>query len=481
MQHEQTSVLKRFGKFLKSGLSLFAKAFRATYHQIWVSGIILLLVTVVFAIALFFAEHWACTDYSFWDALVWTFVKYVEDPADIVSPPVTVLGQIIGTLVGVLGIAIFAVPAGLIGSGLMEAMDEEKHEKQLEEYHGRMRKAFRREVSKSLRAYLNTLPDKGGKALARLNFVPQFVPVSRLQIRQGMEVKDVFEVCRKYPEFRLKNLAEALTEEDRPEDRFVLSTMPLNTSYGCCIDRGSKVTIVCPVGFSEVGTGWFCYYMAKLGGFNFVCKDLEVDADELDSYFNMTEEPLYDKKPRKEYKSKDKLALKVLDEKVRMRTNYLADIKRVANRDGAWLIMVSAHLQSSENKVDFHFAHTKKDGTCSTIEDSETFDRFYTRFSEEMQQDLGLSSVKESARFPLVSKNLLYRLQNKEGVRCNAFVFRPSANLMIFDIKKLLYAYRVAHIMSEMLDDGKGVVESDVIDLSSTIFGFMENSNLGTN
>ena len=77
----------------------------------------LALVTMLFAIALFIAEHSACPDYSFWDALVWTFVKYVEDPADIVSPPVTVLGQVIGTLVGVLGIAIFAVPAGFIGSG----------------------------------------------------------------------------------------------------------------------------------------------------------------------------------------------------------------------------------------------------------------------------------------------------------------------------------------------------------------------------
>ncbi len=162
MQNKQPSVLKRFGTFLMSGLGLFAKAFRATYHQIWVSGIILLLVTAVFAIALFFAEHSASSDYTLWDALVWTFVKYVEDPADIVSPPVTVLGQVIGTLVGVLGIAIFAVPAGLIGSGLMEAMDENKREKELDAYYDRVRKAFRRNANKTLRIHLNSLPDNGG-------------------------------------------------------------------------------------------------------------------------------------------------------------------------------------------------------------------------------------------------------------------------------------------------------------------------------
>ena len=83
--------------------------------------------------------------------MVWIFVKYVEAPADIVSPPVTILGQAIGILVGVLGIAIFAVPAGLIGSGLMEAMDENKREKELGEYYDRFRKVFLRNANKALR------------------------------------------------------------------------------------------------------------------------------------------------------------------------------------------------------------------------------------------------------------------------------------------------------------------------------------------
>ena len=68
---------------------------------------------------------------------------------------------------------IFAVPAGLIGSGLTDAMDEEKREKELDEYRVRMRKSFRRIVNKTLRGYMNTLPDGGGEKLKALNFVPQ--------------------------------------------------------------------------------------------------------------------------------------------------------------------------------------------------------------------------------------------------------------------------------------------------------------------
>lgn len=105
---------------------LLYRAFVATRREASVSVMILLFVTLIFSIVLWIAEHAANPDYSLWDALVWVVVKYVEDPADVVVAPVTVLGQIIGTLVGILGIAIFAVPAGLIGSGLLDTMAEER-------------------------------------------------------------------------------------------------------------------------------------------------------------------------------------------------------------------------------------------------------------------------------------------------------------------------------------------------------------------
>ena len=459
-----------------SGIHLFVRAYNTTKHQIGVSLKVLALVTLGFATLLFFAEHSVNEEYNFWDALVWTFVKYVEDPADIVSGPLTIPGKIIGTLVGVLGIAIFAVPAGLIGSGLMDAMETERHDKEVENNYHRLRKAFRRETNRSLRAHLNTLPDKGGKAFAKLNVVPQYVPASRVQIRQGMDIKDVFEVCERYPEFRMKNLAEALSEEDRPEDRFVVSTFPMNTSYGCCIDRGSKVTIVCPVGFSEVGTGWFSYYLAKFGGFNYVCKELEVDADELDSFYNMSEEPLYDKKKREEYvKSKNKHAIRIIEEKEKRRADFIADIKKMNRGEDSWIIMVAAQIKSSENGTDFHFAHCKKDGSQSTLNDCEAYKRLFARFDEEMKGDLGLTSVDASQRFPFISKNLAYRLQGKEGLKCSVFALRPSTQLMIFDIKKLLYAYRAASIFSEELDNGKGVEKIDAEDFASSLFGYSEN------
>jgi voltage-gated potassium channel len=471
MHKEQTSVMKRCGTFLMSGLDLFAKAFRATYHQIWVSGIILLLVTAVFAIALFFAEHSASSDYSFWDALVWTFVKYVEDPADIVSPPVTVLGQVIGTLVGVLGIAIFAVPAGLIGSGLMEAMDENKREKELDEYYGRVRKAFRRNANKALRIHLNSLPDNGGEDMSKLNFVPQRIPVTRLQIRQGMDMKDIFEVCRKYPDLLLKNLADA--NGNTADEHFVVEMFPKNRIYGCCIDRGSKVTIVCPRGFSRLGVGWYGYYLSKLGGFNYVCKSIEVDPDELDSYYNLSDEPLYNKVPRSEYTHKDAEALKILDKKEESRKAYFDAIKALADKKDSWVIVFADHQKKEESAFDLHFASALKDGSQSTVKDAAAYEALYETLSTVMADEFDLVCTPQSPRYPLKKKNAAYHLQG-EGVEGNIFVLRLSTQLVNFEENKLVVAMRIAQVISRQLDGGKGIERGDVEDFATPAFGFAE-------
>jgi hypothetical protein len=137
--------------------------------------------------------------------------------------------------------------------------------------------------------------------------------------------------------------------------------------------------------------------------------------------------------------------------------------------------MVAAHIKSSDNCTDFHFVHSRKDGAQSTLNNVETYSRMFTRFSEEMLRDLKLTSVDASQRYPFLKKNIAYRLREKEGLKCNLFSLRPSTDLMIFDIKKMLYAYRMAIIFSEELDNGKGVDQRDVKDFSSSIFGFMEN------
>ena len=144
-------------KRLFKNLSLFKQAFVRTRREAGASLMILLFLTFIFTTVLWFAESIGRPDYTIWDALVWVVVKYVDDPAEIAVAPVTIFGQIIGTLVGVLGIAIFAVPAGLIGSGLLDAMADEEEKKKTESNSRLLHKRFRRVYQSA-----STIIDKKG-------------------------------------------------------------------------------------------------------------------------------------------------------------------------------------------------------------------------------------------------------------------------------------------------------------------------------
>ena len=457
---------------ITEGIRIFMTAFKNTRRQIFVSGIFLVAITCVLTVILYLAESRVDPEFSFWDAFIWPYEKYLGDPGKVVDDPlISPIGKIIGTLVGIMGVAIFAVPAGLIGSGLTDAMDEEKREKELNGFRRRMQKAFRRSANKGLREYLNALPDGGGEVMKALNIVPQRIKVAKMQTRQGMDMNDIIDTCNKFDEFRLKNLADAHSDEDDCEDRFVIEHFPLNRRYGCFVNRGSKVTIVSTGSFDEVGMGWFTYYLAKMGGFNYLSKELEVDTDELDSYYNLSEMPLYDKKPLSAYdEKKDKEAVKILKEKQARRDEFLADLKQVV-QDGSWVIIITEHLKTKENQTDFHFAYSQKSGANTTINDMETYQQLFEQFDAAMKTDFGLDSVIASSRYPLLKKNLGYTIR-KDIADANVFVLRPSSELVNFNDRKLAIAYRMATIISQQLDGGRGIQPDDIKDFKETGFGY---------
>ncbi len=464
-------------KKIIDGFHIFKNAYLKTKEQMIVSVMILILVTLAFSICMFLAEYAINKDYTLWDAFAWTCVKYVEDPSEIAEPPVSALGKIIGTLVGVLGVAIFAVPAGLIGSGLIDAMEKDEREKELISFRKRMRKAFRRENNKSLRTYLNTLPDKGGEDMKVVNVVPQRVTVSKMQVRQGMDFKDIIDTCREFPEFRLKNLADAFSNEKETEDRFVIELFPRNRTYGCYIQRQSNVTIVNTSSFDEVGIGWFTYYLAKIGGFNYISKEVEVDYDELDSFYNLSPEPLYDKKPESAYGPKDKEAISILKKKKKHRKDFLEDLEKVINKENSWVIIVTEHLKTSNNQFDFHFTNAMKDGSQATVNKTAAYQEFLDCFANDIKQVFGLETSQHSLRYPLLKNNLGYKIRETYP-SANVFVMRPSSELTTFNDQKLAVAYKIANIMNTCFNADHGILAEDLADLRETGFGYKENDDV---
>lgn len=314
-----------------NGIKLFGRAFSNTRSEMLVSMLVLVAITLSLSIVFYLVEYNEQPDvFANWgDCMAWASSRYIEGGDGVFEGgPATITGRIIAFLLGLIGIAIVAIPAGLIGSGFIDAIAEEKREKELAEYRDRMYKMFRRVQSKC----------------TQFREVPIFKSIVEIQAKMEMDTKDIIDVAEKFPEFRLANLATTQTVEERPQDRLVVQMSPLTEGvpYGCCINRNSRVTIVCPTASNEVGLGYFSYYLALYGGFNYVSKEINCDRDDNFSYYNIDSE--------------------------REDANigrFIEDIKTLSTGEGKWVIYIIA---AEGHKELIHFVDGPKKG-CDDIND----------------------------------------------------------------------------------------------------------------
>ena len=118
----------------------------------WVSLQFLVIITLMLSFVLFFYENNAQPEVydNGLRSVVWAFAQYIGDPGGFAdTPPITFAGRMIACVIGLLGIAIFAVPAGLVGAGFSEAMENEKKDNEIAKNTKKLHLAFERKVEYS--------------------------------------------------------------------------------------------------------------------------------------------------------------------------------------------------------------------------------------------------------------------------------------------------------------------------------------------
>ena len=419
------------------GFYFFYKGLQYANAQMWVSLQVLVILTGVLAVVLYFVEHTAQPDVytNLWDSVVWSFMAYLGNPGKFAcGDPITFAGRIIWIIISLLKIALFAVPAGLIANGFRHAMAEDEHKAKLNKFRMRLQKSFSPSLARRVNDYRR---EKGLEG--KFYMAPLCEPIAELQVKYHLDTKDILEACETFPEFCMANMASIQTEVENPVDRLVVLNRCLNTSYGCCIDRGSKVTIVVTSAHVELATKWFGYYLAQFGGFNFICRSLESDAENSSSYYNMQDNP---------------------DDK--QQQDFYRDLKQLSQGDGHWNIYL-LHQVTNINKAGnhIHFASSMREGKESTIQDSPKYqalkEAIVTMFAD---YDFKFSS-EESDRFPLVKTNIAYRLR-QDGVQCNSFTFRIGAHIMAKHTFRSLIAYRIAETINQTLETGSTILDQDL-------------------
>ena len=463
---------------IKERLRFIRKAFSTTKNEMLISLCIIIVLTCILSLIFLFVEHIAQPDVyaDYGDAIVWAYTRYMEGGDGVFDGgPVTVVGKVIASLLGIIGIAIVAIPAGLVGSGFMDAIAEEKRENELAEMRHRMLKQFPRFVSPAFNSYRKTLEASTEWADARFTTRAQLM--SRFQTRLGMDFQDIADVCTRYPEFSLRDIADELSDEDNQQSTFWIELLPKNRPYGCFINRGSRVTIMVTNGFEDMGTSWFGYHVALLGGFNFICKNQEVDTDDLDSYYALTNEVSYEKHNEAYYlsdKKQYKHQLDIIRQKQTAREAFFGDLQPLLGEEH-WVINLQTTIKSSHNPVDMHFVYDNREHNHPSINQISDAEQMIAAFQTAFQQAPFESGtpllVQQSEKWSLTPNNIAYKLRERNE-KTNMLHIRIASSLINIDLRRSVVMGMMAHILHEQLASNETLRKEDLQELSSQGYGY---------
>lgn len=240
--------LLRVFRYMKS-FRLLGDAFRSKRRELWISLQFLCIVTLILSFLLFFVEHQAQPEVydNGWRSVLWAFMQYIGDPGGFAdTPPVTFWGRVIAVLVGVLGIAIFAVPAGLIGSGFIETIEETRKQEELAERRNLLYQRFESQHSKRK---LLLMSDDGHPRSAPA----RYLSVDYLRAICMLTDNEILEAVRSSDDMRLRPMKS--DENLRANDLTVVERhLKSNTSYGYRRwDENRKLVLINPIGATEHG------------------------------------------------------------------------------------------------------------------------------------------------------------------------------------------------------------------------------------
>ena len=346
--------------------------------------------------------------------------RYLDNLDGVVDKyPITIIGKIVAVMLSIVAIGIVAIPAGLIGSGLTEAINEEKKEKHLKELLDRLKKSFRRKQCR----------------YTKYRTVPHFVSIVDIQAKQCIDTNDIIEAVKESKDFRLRNLATAQPLGSVVNDRLVVEHFPINTPYGCKVDRGSNVTIVSTSSVSEAGIGNFAWYLALYGGFNYVSKEVECNPDEPFSYYNIANE---DGDPNI--------------------ATFLNDIKAMERRDKNWVVMLLSASGAEEPVYpsQLHWIHGAKRGDSGfadpniTVRDTVAYGNLYKACETMAQEKFGYKSDRQEYHSGSGKMNIGRHVDGGKG-EVNAFTLRMAFEVTVWDDRRIAIAKEIALLMSRHL------------------------------
>jgi voltage-gated potassium channel len=159
--------------------------------------------------------------------------------------PHTVLGKILASFIALLGIGLFALPAGIISAGFMQEVDQNNRKFINERNSEKIQKAF----------------ETSQWHIGDVSTTHRVIDITTIKSRLELSEQDIYDAIKRLPGLRVRYKKNSKNE--RFSNTVVLEQFDFNRSYGSYINRQSNITIVSPMSYAEHAVGHFTAHLAK--------------------------------------------------------------------------------------------------------------------------------------------------------------------------------------------------------------------------
>ena len=382
---------------------------------------------LLLSIALYYSEHKIENSQftSISQALLWSLAKFIGDIGgygDFV--PLTFTGKILATMNGILGIAIFALPAGIIGSGFVEEIEKRLKEKKALEDITLVKDVFSRdhmaEVMRNKKKY--DLESVRRKSLT----------YNDLKYRLNLTDDDIAAIIDRHAGLRIRTL-NVISPSGTKSENIVAEFYEDNRIYGTFINKKSNFTVISPLSNDQPFLGHFTHAISERLNANYLSIEKFSKSD-----FNP--QKVLDFVENKAYFEESKIeAINI----------FKADIETILSNTKTFIIFAAkaskGHTYELLNGGKAGYKALLVDGSC--FNPIETLAKFADEINKKLSEDEMSMGIHEDYGIS-GDQHLMHYLQKK--LNANVFQINVSANLL--KEEKELY-YKSIYVLSETIKE----------------------------
>lgn len=255
--------LWRIARYIPS-FNVISNAFNARKEDIITSllGVLLLSLTLS-ALMFHFESGYNKSEFkNILEVFVWSIGKYTGDYGAIaVKNPISEMGKVIATVNGLLGIALFALPAGLLASAFIEQLEEKRKIQTINERIKKIEKHFAKLTG-------------GGKQF-KYKTHPRYASTDYIQSKFLLSESELFECIREAQCLRFRALKSS--PERRVSDIRIIESFKSNCAYGYRqFNNESNIVLINAIGHNERGISHFSNTLANGLNLNFIAREFEL-------------------------------------------------------------------------------------------------------------------------------------------------------------------------------------------------------------